>query len=189
VKRNWLLYLVIFSLALNLGTIGTFAYLRYQDQAKQVAGQPPPPLPLRSLWRELNMNNSQRQALRRLFPEHHRKVQETRQELAQKRQELFDLIRKDSTPWSAIQAKIQEISALQGRLEEEMTRFMLALKQNLNPEQQAAFLNKLQARLCGQEAACGPMGPGFGRHRGPGRGPGMGPGMGPRGGPMECPGK
>jgi Spy/CpxP family protein refolding chaperone len=193
VKRNWLLYLVIFSLALNLGTISTFAYLRYQDEAKQVGGQPPPPLPLRSLWRELNMDNSQRQALRRLFPEHRRKVAEIRQELAQKRQELFDLIRGDSTPWSAIQAKIQEISALQGRLEEEMTRFMLALKQNLNPEQQAAFLNQLQARLCGPEAACGPMGPGFGRHRNPGMGPGMGrgmgPGMRPPSGPVESPGR
>ena len=28
-KRNWLLYLVIFSLALNLGTIGALVYFRY----------------------------------------------------------------------------------------------------------------------------------------------------------------
>jgi len=189
VKRNWLLYLVIFSLALNLGTIGTFAYLRYQDQAKQVAGQPPPPLPLRALWRELNLDNSQRQALRGMFPEHHRKVVEIRRELAQKRQELFALIQENSTPWSAIQAKIREISALQGSLEEEMTRFMLAMKQNLNPQQQAAFLNQLQTRLCGPRGACGPMGPGFGRHRGPGMGPGMGPGLGPPSGPVESPNK
>ena len=29
-KRNWLLYLVMFSLALNLGTIGALVYFRYQ---------------------------------------------------------------------------------------------------------------------------------------------------------------
>jgi Spy/CpxP family protein refolding chaperone len=187
VKRNWLLYLVIFSLALNLGTIGTFAYLRYQDQAKQVAGQPPPPLPLRALWRELNLDNSQRQALRGMFPEHHRKVAEVRRELAQKRQELVDLMKNDATPWSAVQAKIREISALQGSLEEEMTRFMLAFKKNLNPQQQAVFLNLLQIRMCGPGAACGPMGPGFGPHRGPGRGRGMGPGMGRGMGPGPGP--
>jgi Spy/CpxP family protein refolding chaperone len=180
VKRDWLLYLVMFSLALNLGTIGTIVYLRYQDHQQLAAGPgpPPPPLLLKSLWRELNLDDSQRQTLRRLFPEHHQKVKAIRQDLAQKRQELFDLIKTDATPWSAIQAKVQEISALQGSLEEEMARFMLEFKKNLNPEQHAAFLNLVQTRLgCGPEGACGPGG----RRRGPGMG--SGPGMGPRGRP------
>ena len=179
-KRDWLIYLVMFSLALNLGTIGTIVYLRYQDQQKLAAGPaPPPPLLMKSLWRELKLDESQRQTLRRLFPEHHQKVTAVRQELAQKRQELFDLIKVESTPWSAIQAKIQEISALQGSLEEEMARFMLEFKKTLTPEQHAAFLNLVQTRLgCGPEGACAPGGPGNGRRRGPG----MGPGMGPRGG-------
>jgi Spy/CpxP family protein refolding chaperone len=169
VKRDWLIYLLMFSLALNLGTIGTIVYLRYQDHP-QVAASPAPP---KSLWRELKMDESQRQALRGLFPEHHKQVKAIRQELAQKRQELFDLIKAESTPWSAIQAKVQEISALQGSLEQEMARFMLEFKKNLNPEQHAAFLNLVQTRLgCGPEGACGP---GDGRRRGPG--------MGPRGGP------
>ena len=169
-KRDWLIYLVMFSLALNLGTIGTIVYLRYQDHQQPAAGPAPPPLPLKSLWRELKLDDSQRQTLRRLFPEHHQKVKAVRQELAQKRQELFDLIKTDATPWSAIQAKVQEISALQGSLEEEMARFMLEFKKNLNPEQHAAFLNLVQTRLgCGPEGACGPGGPAWTR-----RGPGMG---------------
>jgi Spy/CpxP family protein refolding chaperone len=176
VKRDWLIYLVMFSLALNLGTIGTIVYLRSQDQQKLAAGPAPPPLPMKSLWRELKLDESQRQSLRTLFPEHHRKVKAVRQELAQKRQELFELIKVESTPWSAIQAKVQEISALQGSLEEEMARFMLEFKKNLNPEQHAAFLNLVQTRLgCGPEGVCGPGGPGDGRRRGPGMGHGMGP--------------
>jgi Spy/CpxP family protein refolding chaperone len=176
----------MFSLALNLGTIGTIAYLRYQDQQKLAAGPapPPPPLLMKSLWRELKLDESQRQTLRRLFPEHHQKVLAFRQELAQKRQELFELIKAESTPWSAIRAKIQEISTLQGSLEEEMARFMLEFKKTLTPEQHAAFLNLLQTRLgCGPGGICGPGGPGNGRRRGHGMGPGMGSGMGPRGGP------
>ncbi|MGO8760785.1 MAG: Spy/CpxP family protein refolding chaperone [Desulfobaccales bacterium] len=172
-KRDWLIYLVIFSLALNFGTIGTIVYLRYQDQQKLAAG--PAPLPMKSLWRELKLDDSQRQTLHRLFPEHHQKVAAVRQELALKRQELFDLIKVESTPWSAIQAKIQEISALQGNLEEEMARFMLEFKKTLTPEQHTAFLNLVQTRLgCGPEGACPPGG----RRRGPG----MGRGLGPRGG-------
>ena len=181
-KRDWLIYLVMFSLALNLGTIGTIVYLRFQDQQRLAAGpaSPPPPMPMKSLWRELKLDGSQRQALRRLFPEHHQKVKAVRQELTQRRQELFDLMKAESTPWSAIQAKVQEISTLQGSLEEEMARFMLQFKKDLNPEQHAAFLNLVQTRLgCGPEGACPPGGPGDGRRRGPG----MGRGMGPRGGP------
>ncbi|MFA5111355.1 MAG: periplasmic heavy metal sensor [Desulfobaccales bacterium] len=177
-KRNWLLYVVIFSLALNLGTIGTFAYLRHQDQQEK-ASMPPPPPPLRSLWRELNLDASQRQTLHGLFPEHRRKIDEIRLKLAQKRQELLDLIKDEATPMTAIRAKVQEISALQGSLEEEMIRFMLAVKKNLNPQQQAALLSKLQTRMCGPDSACGPIGPDFGRHRGRGQGPGRGPGSGP----------
>jgi Spy/CpxP family protein refolding chaperone len=180
VKRDWLIYVVMFSLALNLGTIGTIVYLRHQDQQQLAAGPAPPPLLLKSLWRELKLDESQRQPLRRLFPEHHQKVKAIRQELAQRRQELFDLIKAESTPWSAIQGKVQEVSALQGSLEEEMARFMLEFKKNLNPEQHAAFLNLVQTRLgCGPEGVCPPGGPGNGRRRGPG----MGRGMGPRGGP------
>ena len=94
-----------------------------------------------------------------------------RQELTQKRQELFELMKAESTPWSAIQGKIQEISTLQGGLEEEMARFMLEFKKNLNPEQHAAFLTLLQNRLgCGPEGICGPDG----RRRGSGMGPGPG---------------
>lgn len=177
-KRDWLIYLVIFSLALNLGTIGTFAYLRHQDQQQRAAAQATPQLPLRALWRELNLDNSQRQALHGLFPEHRRKVDKIKQELAQKRQELFNLIQNDATPMSAIQAKVKEISTLQGSLEEEMVRFMLAFRKTLNPQQQTAFLSKVQTHLCGPEGACGPMGPGFGRQRSPGMGQGKGHGMG-----------
>lgn len=178
-KRDWLLYLVIFSLALNLGTIGTIAYLRYQDQRPQVAGVPPP-IPLRALWRELQMDDAQRQAMHRMFPEHRQKVQAYRQELTQKRQELFSLIQEDSASWGAIQSKIQEISALQGALEEEMARFMLEFKKHLKPEQHAAFLKLVEGRLgCPPGGVCGPGGPGNGHRRGPG--------MGRRGGPPPPP--
>jgi Spy/CpxP family protein refolding chaperone len=178
-KRNWLTYLVIFSLALNLGTMGTIFYLRHQAQTDRVAGPGPGPMPLRSLWRELNMDKAQRQALHQLFPEHYQKVRALRQELTQRRQELFNLIKEESTPMSAIRAKIQEISALQGSLEEEMAHFMMEFKKNLDPTQYAAFLNLVQTRLgCGEP--CGPGEPG----RGGGR---RGPGLGPRNGPMECP--
>jgi Spy/CpxP family protein refolding chaperone len=179
-KRDWLLYLVIFSLALNLGTIGTFFYLRYQDRQATAGREVQPPLPLRELWGALQMDQSQRQALHSLMPDHRRKVREFRRELAQKRQELFDLVKGAAPDGDAIKGKIREISALQGGLEEEVARFLLEVKKHLKPEQHAAFVDLVQKRL---GRAMGPRGPRFGPP--PGRGPG--PHHAPPGPPPESP--
>ena len=176
-KRNWLLYLVIFSLALNFGTIGAFAYWRYQDRQAALGKVAPGPLGLRDLWLALNLDKEQRQTLHRLVPDHRRRVLQLRGEMADKRQELFELLKGEKPDWNAIQAKIREISAQQGRLEEEVVQFLLECKKHLKPEQHAAFLSLVERRLCSPRG-CGPMlgGPG-----GPGGGPGRGPG--PHGGP------
>jgi hypothetical protein len=80
---------------------------------------------------------------------------------------------------SEVQAKIGEISALQGELEEEQVRFLLEIRKELKPAQKVAFLDLLQRRL-NQELA-GPRGPR--EWVGPRPGPDMGPGNppGPRG--------
>jgi hypothetical protein len=183
VKRDWLLYLVIFSLALNFGTIGTFAYLRYEDKGQIISRELPPPIPMRALWSALHLDDSQRQALYGLLPQHRGKVAETRAALFQKRQELFDLLKGEAPAMDAVQSKIEEISALQGKLEEEEVRFILEFRKHLKPEQNAAFLELVQTRL--HLALGGPWG---GRPGGPGpwRGPRMGPLMGP--GPHMGPG-
>ncbi len=181
-KRNWLLYLVIFSLALNLGTISAFFYLRYQDQKMVGLREFKPPLPMRELWRALHLADEQRRALRDLLPDHRRRVLGLREDLARKRLELFELIKGEAPPQSAVQGKVQEISSLQGGLEEEMVRFLLEFKKHLQPQQQAAMAELMQQRLCGPPD-CGPRGP-----HPPDRGGRMGRGpVGPKGPPPEGP--
>ncbi|OGP69830.1 MAG: hypothetical protein A2Y80_03845 [Deltaproteobacteria bacterium RBG_13_58_19] len=175
-KRDWLLYLVIFSLALNLGTIGTFVYLRYQDRRDAALKKELPPMPLRELWGSLNLEGEQRQALGQLLPQHRQRVGEIRRDLAAKRQELFALINQEGTPWPEIQAKIRTISESQGSLEEEVVRFMVEFQKQLKPEQKAAFRQVLERRLCPPHGGRGRP-PGGHGPRGPGLG--MGPGMGP----------
>jgi Spy/CpxP family protein refolding chaperone len=159
-RRDWLLYLVIFSLALNLGTIGTFAYLRWQDQ--QVVPPPPQeaPVPFRNMLRELNLDQQQRQSLRSLVPEHRQKVKELLQELAKQRRELFALLKQENLPqWQPVQTKIQEIGGLQIRLEEEKVQHLLEVQRNLKPEQRQLLMIHLEKRLS-------PFWSRHGRHRG-----------------------
>jgi Spy/CpxP family protein refolding chaperone len=180
-KRDGLLYLVIFSLALNVGAIGTFAYLRYRDRQAAAVKEELPPLPFREMWRSLNLDQEQRQTLRQLVPEHRRRVRTLRGELAEKRRELFTLLRSSDSPaWPAVQAKIREVSELQGKLEEEVIQHLLTVQKQLKPEQKAIFAHLLEQRLRPfQERMGGPMGmgPRRGRHGSPGgmhRGPGPG---------------
>ncbi|MBW1992524.1 MAG: periplasmic heavy metal sensor [Deltaproteobacteria bacterium] len=156
-RRDWLLYLVIFSLALNVGTIGTFTYLRYRDRQEAAVRPEPPPLPMPELWRRLNLDPEQRRTFRQLRIQHRRRVGALRRELARKRRELFTLLRtQDSSDWPAVQAKIREVSELQGKLEEEIIRHLLNLRRQLRPAQKEVFLRILEKRLRP-----------FRRHRGP----------------------
>lgn len=180
-KRDWLLYLVIFSLALNVGTIGAFAYLRSQDRQTTAVREEPPPLPFREMWRRLNLDQEQRQTLRQLAAEHRRRVEGLRGNLAQKRRELFTLLKAaEAPPWPQVQAKIREVSELQGKLEEEVVQHLLMTQKHLKPEQKELFATLLEQRLGSfQEGMGGPMGrgPGWGRRGPPGgmpRGPGPG---------------
>jgi uncharacterized membrane protein len=148
-KRDWLLYLVIFSLALNVGTIGTLVYLRWQGPPPGPA--PPPkaaPLAFHKLLEELNLDPQQRQVFRSMAPAHWRKVRNLQQQLAQQRQELFALFKQENLPdWPPVQTKIREIGDLQLRLEEEKVSHLLELQKNLSPEQRRLLVSNLEQRL------------------------------------------
>jgi Spy/CpxP family protein refolding chaperone len=184
-KRNWLLYLMIFSLALNAGAIGTFAYLYWQGPP----GPPPPPeaapMPFRHLLRELNLDQQQRQTLKAMAPEHWHKVRGLEQDLLEQRQELFALIKQENLPeWPPVEAKIKEINSLQLQLEEEKVHHLMDIQKNLRPDQRQVLITQLEKRL---PQCCGP---GSGRGRGMGRMRhmrGLGPNPGPHG-PMGPPG-
>lgn len=172
-KRDWLLCLLGFSLALNLGTIGALVYLRHQARApKPPVAEPPPPF--REMAERLNLSPSQRELFQRFFREQRRQMLERRRELLAKRRELVTLMQAEPLPeWPALQAKVREISEVQSRLEEELAQHLLELQRHLEPHQRAAMAAFLEQRLSR-------FPPGPGRMWGPHRGPG------PSGG-LECP--
>lgn len=182
-KRDWLLYLVIFSLALNVGTIGTFAYLRWQDQKAASVAPAAGRLPFRELVGKLQLDEEQRQVLGRLAPEHWRQVREYRRELVRCRQELFGLLKQERLPeWGEIQAKVREISTLQLRLEEEMVRHLLEVQKHLRPEQRQRLLSHLEQHLGPFWGPRGPHGGGRPHLWSEGRGPGLtSPDVAPKG--------
>jgi Spy/CpxP family protein refolding chaperone len=146
-KRNFWTCLLVFSLALNLGGLAAFGYLRFQGQRESMTDQTPQPQSLREIWRTLNLETEQRRVLEALLPEHRGRVRDLRAELAQKRFELFEMTKEGAAAWPGIQEKVKEVSALQGKLEEEVLRFSLAFQEHLKPEQRAAFITFVERRM------------------------------------------
>jgi Spy/CpxP family protein refolding chaperone len=150
-KRNFWICLLVLSLALNLGGLATFAYLRSQDRREAVTGRGPSPPPRLEIWATLNLEGEQRQVLENLLPEHRRRVREMRTELAHKRQELFDVIKESNPAWTSVQAKIGEVSRLQGDLEMETVGFWLEVQKHFTPEQKVVFQEMLKCQMLAAE--------------------------------------
>jgi len=146
-RQSTIKYLLVFSLALNLGGLVTFGYLHYHGHREALTGQNPPPQLPREIWRTLNLETEQRRVLESLLPEHRRRVRDLRAELALKRLELFDMLKEGAAAWPGIQEKVKEVSALQGKLEEEVLRFSLDFQEHLKPEQRAAFITFVERRM------------------------------------------
>ncbi|OGP75740.1 MAG: hypothetical protein A2Y80_09370 [Deltaproteobacteria bacterium RBG_13_58_19] len=166
-KRNYWICLLVFSLALNLGGLATFAYMRYQDRAS--IREPMQLQTFREMWGPLNLEPGQQQALGSLLPEHRRRVRDLRAELAQKRFELFEMTKEGTAAWPAIQEKVREVSVLQGKLEEEVLRFSLAFQEYLKPEQKTAFFTSMERLMVHAQGGKGRMGPRWKKEMGGGR--------------------
>ena len=162
-KRNWLIYILVCSMGLNMGMIASFAYWRHDGQQGLGLKTQASPLPFRELTRSLNLRPEQCQIARGLLPGHQQRIGELRLGLAQRRQELFEMLQAEEPSWSAMQDKIRAISDLQGRLEMEMVQFSLKFRNCLKPDQKIAFMEFMEHQLLagqgGKGRAHGPWGP------------------------------
>ncbi|MCK9378115.1 MAG: periplasmic heavy metal sensor [Syntrophobacterales bacterium] len=156
-KRNFWIYLLVFSLALNLGGLATYVYMRYQTRG--FWRESAPQKLFQEMWGSLNLEPGQKQALESLLPEHRRRVRELREGLAQKRRELFEITKEGTDAWPAMQAKVKEVSALQGQLEAEVLRFCLAFQEHLKPEQKGAFIMFVERRMINAQGGRGRRSP------------------------------
>ncbi|AEB10585.1 Spy/CpxP family protein refolding chaperone [Desulfobacca acetoxidans] len=163
-KKNWLLYLVIFSLALNFGTIGALIYFRTQDTlAHRMEVRPPRPH-LGKVLHALNLDEQQKLDLEQRLRLNRQKGHDLLGKLAQQRLQLFHLLQAEKPNEEQIFATVRTINENQHALEQQMVGFLLEAKKILRPEQQQELLHRVGQRLCGP-GSCGPP-----PHRGRGLG-------------------
>lgn len=144
-ERKWLVHLLVFSLALNLGCLAALAYFRLAGSPDW--RRPPPPLDLSALKRTLNLHPKQYQAIQAMLPEHRRRLWDINVRMSHKRQELMELMKAPNPSWPDLQGKLREICRLQGELEEDVLKFWLSWSGRLHPEQKTRFLALVEKRL------------------------------------------
>ncbi len=149
-KRSWLFYLLVFSFALDLASFGALAYFRRQDYSGADHRSAGPPLTLQELCRALPLKPEQCRQLRSLMPEHQKRRQDLRVELARGQRALWELLKQDSPSWPDIQKKIQEVSFLQTKMEEESVHLCLEFQKDLQAGQRVVYLKLLEQRLLGE---------------------------------------
>ncbi len=146
-KRPWLTYLLIFSLSLNVGGIAAFLYSWVQNMQSPITFQESPPPALRELVTLLNLDPEQHEMFQKMFSAHRQNMQVWHQEMTIKRQELFALLKDDSTTWPDFQEKLKELMEIQAQREEASLGFFLQLRKHLKPEQQVVCNNFMECRL------------------------------------------
>ena len=169
-SHQWMKYLLIFSLSINMGGVATLLYSQFQNQQLSILNQETPPPALKELVTLLNLDPEQREIFQKIFSVHRQNMQAWHREMALKRQDLLALMKDGSTTWPDFQAKLKELSDIQAKSEEASLGFFLQLRQHLKPEQQVTCNNYMECRLLKGQGEKGEWCRAQGIHRPRGRG-------------------
>lgn len=168
--RNKLLVLVlVLSLAFNAAVIGALVYHFRRGLPATLTG---PWGPAENSLRDgdVRLNQKQAESIGLLRDELEKETYPIRSRMYACRQELFELLQADPPDSAAIDARIDEINALQRRMQTTVVGYMLREKEILDEDQRRIFFGRMRGRMC---PGGGPEGmePLFGRcHRGGGWG-------------------
>ncbi|MCD4813930.1 periplasmic heavy metal sensor [bacterium] len=148
-KAKWLIILLLFSLAINGGIIGTIIYhhvlggkqYRHQNNflVRAVFG-----LKVRN---KLNLSQEQNQALKQIRVNARNEISEIREELYQARNELLTALAETEVEQEQIEKHLGNISNLQDQWHEKVVENVLQAKDKLTPEQQKIFMKSIKQRI------------------------------------------
>lgn len=146
---------LVLSLAFNVAVIGAFTYGIVRGIGSERFGPPPgggpgDPFGRRTVRFARQMGIPHERALHfsRLMADSTEGMRDLRKDLQQARGELVALIGASEPDEKAIMAKVDEISAIQGRLERRLIHRVLGASSTLRPEERERFMRMIRMQ-CG----------------------------------------
>ena len=183
-KEKLIIFLLIFSLTVNIAALITMGYFwgrgeRSSEAIFRASGESP------RLGSRLSLDKVQQRKMLGMRGSLLNEINPIRGDLEAKREDLIDLLTLKEPDRSAINQKIGEINTLQSQIQHAVIDNLLREKEFLNPQQQKQYFDVISKSICpnrffmgrGQGRGMG-RGDGSGRVRGQGQGIGRGDGSG-----------
>jgi Spy/CpxP family protein refolding chaperone len=146
------------SLIFNLSVLGTAGYFHYAKNAYWVSPFGVKVRKDRFLFEELSLQPDQITRMREKAVPFRARIDLKRQEIAVKRNDLFTLMRADTTDGQAIKTTLSEISTIQANIEGMVAEHILLEKATLDKNQQQKFLDLIQKNMMQDRMVCLPAG-------------------------------
>ncbi|HEY6717239.1 MAG TPA: periplasmic heavy metal sensor [Reyranella sp.] len=161
--------LLALSLLLNTFVLVGFVYRSWIEPPPFERHAPPPqgqrPSALETMTHDLNLDDSQRQALRGAFDQYATSRRERLREIQKLREQLAIEYKKPSIDMTRVDGLIDQLTKLRADMQKETLRSFTQLETQLKPEQRERMHQILAERLAS---------PPVGRPQGGGAGPGPG---------------
>jgi len=177
-KEKLIIFLLIFSLTINVAALITMGYFwgRGEGGGEAVfrrSGESP------RLGSRLSLDKVQQRKMRGMRGSLFEGIKPVRDELEAKREDLVNLLTTKEPDRIVIDQKIGEINSLQSQIQHAVIDTLLREKEFLNPMQQKEYFDVISRRLCQNRFFMGRgRGQGMGRGDGSGSGRGQGQGIG-----------
>jgi Spy/CpxP family protein refolding chaperone len=156
-KRRLLILCLTFSVAINIGVLGSVGYRWLKISGEEKPHQEGEHSPMSFLSKELSLSQSQTREMESLRKALEPKMEEIREELRDKRVQLVNLLIEAEADLEKINTRLNEIESLQTELQKLVINHLLQEKKILSPEQQKKYFSIISNRLCPE-----------GRHQGEG---------------------
>jgi len=145
-SKKTLSWLLVFSVILNISTIGTFGYFRWvkTNKSKSFSHK----RDHRDYFnKQLGLTEAQSDSMEILRSKFWQEIKPLRVQLDQARQELFQVLKQDSLDDQKINLKIDEISEIQKLMQRKTIENFLQHQSILAPEQNKKFIEIMSSRL------------------------------------------
>ena len=144
-RQKWLLYGLLFSVAINVAAVGTLVYYWVGPHGRPPAG---PHRPHRGGFEQaLGLSPEQKVKLDSLRAKYFRSLRPLRRQLHEERRALTDLMEEATVDSAALKKHVERIADLQAKMELLTVQHVREMSSVMTPEQREEFHRLLRERM------------------------------------------